>query len=227
MRLILSEKSNISEQVMIFKFSSQKELRFRAGQYLRYELPHDDPDDRGIFRFFTISSAPHEEKIYITTRVLKEGGSSFKKKLSALGPGDSIYAYGPSGDFTLQHEDIPALFIAGGIGITPFRSIILDLFHNNRLKDIYLLYCTGDKIIPFKDTFDGIAQEDKGLNISYVVYPKLCDLDLIEKEVPDFKDRLIYISGPIGMVKSIENTLKDEGISEKNIKLDYFPGYKS
>lgn len=226
MRLTLKEKTSISEDVLRFSFEPEGKIGFKAGQYLRYELDHDDPDERGINRFFTISSAPFEDEIMITTRILKKGGSSFKRRLVNMEPGDDIYAYGPSGDFVVGDGNRSLLFIAGGIGITPFRSIILDLLNSKVEKDIVLLYSSRDKVIPFEGDLDRVQQSGYSLDVHYVIHPEICDLARIIGEVPDWKERMFYLSGPPGMISSIEASLVGRGVSSQNIKLDYFPGYK-
>jgi len=228
MKLTLIKKTTISRGVVAFKFSSGKKLDFKAGQYLRYELEHKDPDERGIFRFFTISSAPFEEYIMLTTRILEEGGSSFKKKLDSLDIGESLYAYGPMGEFVVgDSKQGSMLFIAGGIGITPFRSIILDLDHKGDIEDLRLLYCTKDEPVPFKKEFEKIEKRRKGLSIDYIKPPEICDIDVIKDRSSDFIERKVFVSGPIGMVQSLEKVLKSNGLGENDLKFDYFPGYKN
>jgi len=226
MRLTLKEKIHISESVVRFRFEPEGKIDFKPGQYLRYELDHEGADDRGISRFFTISSAPSEGDITITTRIIKDGGSSFKNRLVNMDLGDEIFAYGPSGDFVVGDDPGPMLFIAGGIGITPFRSMVFEMEKNDINADIVLLYSTRDEIRPFENENNQNQENDYGIDIHYVIHPEVCDMAFIISKVPGLKDRVFYLSGPPGMIRSIEEDLRKQGISDKNIKLDYFPGYK-
>ncbi len=123
LRFVRSQQE--SQGTHSFLFETSEALNFQAGQYLQLTLPHGDVDDRGDTRWFTISSAPHERLLRITTRIARPS-SSFKHALTGLAPGALAQAEGPAGDFTYRDEARPAVFIAGGIGITPFRSILAD-----------------------------------------------------------------------------------------------------
>lgn len=88
-----------SPHVISFYFSTSTKFSFQAGQYLQMTLPHDDVDEGGASRFFTMASAPHEPHIMITT---KQSSSSFKQKLFALKKGDQVRCFGPMGTFVLE-----------------------------------------------------------------------------------------------------------------------------
>ena len=118
-----------------------KEFEFLAGQYIYLTLPKlNYPDPRGATRHFTISSSPTElPKICITTRIRVESG--FKKTLDEVEAGVSIEADAPFGEFTLNENDLtPQVFIAGGIGITPFRSMLKYVFDKKLPIPIALIY---------------------------------------------------------------------------------------
>jgi ferredoxin-NADP reductase len=226
MNLILTVKKKEIDNVYTFIFKSDKNLKFKPGQYMIYRLPHEAPDRRKDKRYFTISAAPFESVIKITTRIAKKEGSSFKKALFGLRRGHSIYARGPSGNFVLKNPQRPAVFIAGGIGITPFRSMLLDLVHHQVPFDICLLYAIGDtKDIVFQKELESMAEENLGLRFYYVVHPKRIDEETIERYVPDYLRRVFYVSGPEPMVEEFEKMLEKMGILRRNIKRDYFPGY--
>lgn len=129
MLLTLVEKIKEAEGVISFVFKPEMPFSWKPGQFLHYTLPHRKSDERGFERFFTIASAPYEQVVYITTRLAKEKGSSFKKALSSLKPGETIEAVGPDGNFVVDDPTEELIFIAGGIGVTPFRAILLDFEH--------------------------------------------------------------------------------------------------
>jgi ferredoxin-NADP reductase len=124
MKLKLSAKRPESPGVVSFIFQPQKPLKWKAGQFLHYVLNHASTDDRGSDRWFTIASAPYEKHVMITTRFTAKKGSTFKKTLKALKAGDTIEVSDLDGDFVVDDPKKNYVFIAGGIGITPFRSIL-------------------------------------------------------------------------------------------------------
>jgi len=161
----------------------------------------------------------------VTTRFMAKGGSSFKKKLISLKAGDSIQASTPRGNFILNDTGQRHVLVAGGIGITPFRSIILDLDYRNILKNIVLFYSNRTSSIVFKHQLDAVDAKRSQFKLIYVIKPEICDVDFIKKNIHDVKDAVYMISGPIGMVRDISRDLVSEGVDKKNIVTDYFPGY--
>src|SRR4051794_32393496 len=158
MQLTLTARHHEGEGCESFQFRTERPLTFEAGQYLRYTLDHPEPDNRGVNRFFTIASAPSEGFVLLTTR-LSTPGSSFKRALSRLEVGAIIEASGPYGRFTYTDRETPAVFVAGGIGITPFRSILMDLLSRPSDADITLLYANRTPEIPFRRLFDDLASK--------------------------------------------------------------------
>ena len=96
------EKIQNTADCFSFFFDSPGTVIFKAGQYMSFMLPHDNPDDRGINRYFTIASAPHEGRIMITTRMAQEHPSTFKKALMSMEKGREITALLPQGKFTID-----------------------------------------------------------------------------------------------------------------------------
>ncbi len=225
MLLTLFEKKQEAKDVMSFKFKSNEPLNWKPGQYLFYTLPNDNPDNRGVTRYFTISSAPFEKHVMITTRISKPS-SSFKKSLLNLKTGEKVEASGPDGDFTIDDPNKNYVFIAGGIGITPFRSIILDLDHKKLPINVQLLYANRNKDIVFKRELKSLAQRNPKFKIKYFINPDRID----EKAFSTFNFQLstfnFFVSGPEPFVESIEKILKGLGIKPLKIKLDFFPGYE-
>lgn len=226
MKLTLKEKIQEASDVFTFVFEPPKPIEFKAGQFLFYTLKHENSDERGENRYFTNSAAPHEGVVRITTRFAAEKGSSFKASLGKFAIGDEIFAMPPDGDFIIEKPAEKMLFLAGGIGITPFRSILLDLGRKKEIKDIVLLYANRNSEIVFKDELGKIAAENPGLKIFYLVDPEKITAETIKKSAPDFSERVFYISGPKPMVKAMEEMIQKElGVVKKKIRTDYFPGY--
>src|SRR3989338_6724385 len=126
--LTLEKIINETPEVKSYYFVADAPINFKAGQFLKYFLSHPESDQRGVSRYFTISSAPQEKTIMMTTKFVPGDGSSFKQALLKIAPGDHIEAEGPSGSFTYQDHLQEVVFVAGGIGITPFRAILMDLY---------------------------------------------------------------------------------------------------
>lgn len=226
MKLTLTHHSPEVAGVETFFFRPEKPLTWKAGQFIHYTLPHSNPDDRGSERWFTISSAPFEQDIHITTRITLPKGSSFKQALLNLKEGDIIEGENPDGEFVIEDPNQNYVFIAGGIGITPFRSILLDLDHNNQPINVTLLYGNRDQNIVFKKELDELAIKHPSLKIHYIVDPQRIDEDTIRQDIPDLNQPIFYVSGPEPMVEAMEKMLMGMGIKDEKIKRDFFPGYK-
>jgi ferredoxin-NADP reductase len=227
MILNFTEKIQNTPDCFSFFFDSSEEVNFKAGQHMNFTLPHDNPDDRGISRFFTIASAPNEGRIMITTRIALENSSTFKKALMNMRKGREITAHPPQGKFIIDDYSKSYVFFAGGIGITPFRSILVDLDYNRKIKEmeIFLLYSNKNNDIVFKDELGLLASRNATFKTRYVISPEVCNIEMIKAEVPNYNDKTYYISGPPGMVKSVAESLAAENIEDSRIKRDFFPGY--
>lgn len=225
MKLKLIDKFNVTSYVITFVWQPESPLTWQAGQYLHYTLPHDSPDDRGIKRWFTIAAPPYEEHPRITTRMAAENGSTFKATLRALEIGDTIEATGPEGDFTVESTDRPIVYIAGGIGVTPYRAILLQLDHDGASIQGRLLYANRNDEYVFREELDAIAAKHEGFEVSYFTDPQHIELEDIQKAASELTSPLYYISGPKPMVEAYKDKLVMAGIPEADIKLDDFPGY--
>ena len=223
MKLKLIDKKKEAADIISFYFEADTAFRWLAGQYLIYSLEHEKKDLRGKQRFFTISSSPFQKDPVITTRILSKAASSFKKRLNSLRIGQFIDAKGPDGDFIVEDLNKDYVFIAGGIGITPFISIIRQLNYDNKKVKITLFYSNRNKQFAFKKDLDEFEHKNPKLKIHYIYSPGRIDKNLLKK----FADRktVFYVSGPDPMVEAVTKTLIEIGISKKNIKEDYFSGY--
>ncbi|MDQ5886432.1 MAG: glycine betaine catabolism [Patescibacteria group bacterium] len=213
----------IAEDIYSFYFSHPAKLRYVAGQFIELTLDHPDVDDRGNKRWFTLSSSPSEELLCITTKVINQC-SSFKKALSGLRPGDRVMISESMGDFILPKDSsIPLVFIAGGIGITPFRSMIQWLADTGSSRDIQLLYFAPDKAhVAF-----GSMLEQPFTSVEYITDGTKLTADEINTRVDDLVNKYVYISGPEPMTEAVVAELLQLGIHKHQLVTDYFPGYIS
>jgi len=217
-----------------FIFKADRKLNFRPGQYLEWTLGLKHPDNRGNRRSFTIASAPTEDEIRLGAKFYPEA-SSFKRALGAMRPGDQIYASQLAGSFVLpKNPKTKLVFVAGGIGITPFRSMLQYLIDRRESREIVVLYGNareGD--IAYTDVLDR-ASDELGIRTIYAVaeaaaptegmHAGFIDAALIRRQVPDYRERTFYLSGPHAMVTTFKRTLREMGVPRFRIKTDFFPG---
>lgn len=209
-------------------------FRYTAGQYIKIKLPLEHPDNRGNSRYFTLSSSPTEEYLMITTRILK---STFKLELGSLKIGTKVNFRGPWGDFVLDEIDKrERVLIAGGIGLTPYRSMMryaTDMRFDNKIR-MFVSYKSEEEIL-FKDEFRQIIKDNSNIKIITTISEPgktwtgekgRINTELLQKHLESLENNVYYIAGPDPMVESLERLLKGEGIAEDNILTDGFPGYK-
>lgn len=238
-KLILKLKKRIKLAPGIYEyvFDANQKVGFNPGQYMEWTLSHNMPDSRGNRRYFTIASSPTEKDIRIGIKFYPES-SSFKNALKELTKKDEIIASQLSGDFTLPKDPHKScVFIAGGIGITPFRSMIKYLLDTCQKRSIIILYAnkTASEII-YKEVFDE-AERKLGIKTIYGLteikkVPKnwtgivgRFDAGFIKQQIPNFKSQTFYLSGPRSMITAFQNTLKKMNVPSEQIIIDYFPGF--
>jgi len=206
------------DNVRTFIFEGNS-LEWVAGQAQAYVLPEAGESEEENERWFTISSAPVEKTINISTRI---SSSKFKQALNALNPGAQVKAHSLSGSFTWEADDNnPVVLVAAGIGITPFRSILLERKALGRPLDCTLLYFNRTNEIPFQKELEAISTEHPGLQIKIIVGQPITAEKILEL-IPGEHKETYYLSGPEPLVNSIGADLKERGVA---IKQDQFPGY--
>lgn len=235
--LTLLEREKIGTDTLEFVFSRPPRFRFRAGQYMEWTIPLRKSDSRGNRRYFTIASAPDEETLRIAAR-FHDHSSEYKTRLAAMEPGDTIVATDLAGEFVLPNDtSIPLVFIAGGIGITPYRSMIAQMQARRETRSVVLLYSNyGPDEIAYRDLFSA-AEQCVGLKTVYTLTDQtrvpdgwrgacgFVDATMIRKAVPDYDTRLLYVSGSQGFVEYVKRALANLGVRRSMIRTDFFPGY--
>lgn len=207
-----------SDGVYTFLFEKEKDLTWHAGQHGLFTITHRKI--KNATRPLTVSSTPAEDVVKITTAI-SDKPSEFKKALLELEEGMKIRMNGPVGSFYLN-DTSPALFIAGGIGITPFRAIVkqLEAEGNGGHKQIKLLYLDSGKSYIYKDEFD----RNTSIDTSYLASREELYLEMDRFITSNNNNAKYYIAGSKSMVDSITSHLKSNGISKRNIKKDAFMG---
>jgi ferredoxin-NADP reductase len=234
--LQLKRRAKLAPDILDFTFKPSQKLDFVPGQYMEFTLGHVHPDSRGNRRYFTLASSPTEGVVRLGVRFYEQG-SSFKRTLYTMGGRGTMLAGSLAGDFTLPDDPERKLaFIAGGIGITPFRSMLKYLVDTRQRRDIVLLYAnrTAQDIV-YKDVL-GEAEVALGTKVVYTLTDAAAiprawtgsrgriSEELLLQTMPDFSDRIFYLSGPPDMVRAHEQVLRKMGVPRSQIKKDFFPG---
>ncbi|MBI5906649.1 RnfABCDGE type electron transport complex subunit D [Candidatus Saccharibacteria bacterium] len=229
------KKVNIAHNSLDFIFRPDRRVSYKPGQYMEWTLTHNNSDSRGNRRYFTLASSPTEEDLRLGVKFYP-GGSSFKKAMLAMDESTPIAAGQLGGDFTLPDDQTKKLaFIAGGIGITPVRSMVKYMLDTNQNRSATLLYSgsTG-KDFAYIDVFSE-AERRKILKATYTITESApqgwhgqtgyINKQMIINQIPDYMDRLFYISGSHSLVTAVSDALHSIGVSRHQIKIDFFPGY--
>ena len=231
--LALVERRKLARGIYEFVFRPDRPLTFSPGQYLEWTLGKVPFDSRGNRRYFTIASAPGEENVRLGVRFY-EKPSAFKRALAALPREGTLSVASLAGDFTLPKDGKRKLaFIAGGIGVTPFASMARHMILSGETRDAVLLYSSRTaEEVAYGDIFARAARE--GLRTVYAITDGpamlpgarqgMIDAAFIGREIPDYRERLFYLSGPPGMVDAMKRALRRLDVPRRSVKTDYFPG---
>lgn len=233
------KKEQLTKDCYTFYFKRTGEERdFIPGQYYEIKLDIENPDERGTDRVFTISSSPTDKEfITITTRIIQ---SSFKLALNQLKEGEMVQFNGPWDDLNFDEKDTsPHVFLAGGIGITPYHSIVKYAIDKqiNTPMTLFVSWKNMDEMV-FDNFFRNAEIELP--NFTYV--PTLTeendvasdvwggelgrvDGNMIKKYVTDVKNSKYFFSGPPAMVKALKETVQQMGVSNEKIIAEEFEGY--
>lgn len=226
--LPLKEKKTIAKDTMSFMFDlAGQEFKFHPGQFvdITIEKPKYE-DDKGNTRAFSIASSPLDEFLMVATRLTD---SSMKKSLSELEIGSLVHIDGPLGSFRFHtDESIPAVIITGGIGITPFRSVIKDATERNSNQKITMIYSNRTQ----EDAvFVGDLEEWQAYNTNFEFFTRWTSEDghvneqFLKKHIKNLAKPIFYVAGSPGMVAGTTKLLIESGVQEDKIKFEEFAGY--
>lgn len=234
-RIKFKDKREIAKDTMAFRWQKPKDFEFRAGQFCYITLiDPPDTDAEGNTRSFSFASAPYEDDLIIATRMRD---TAFKRVLKNLHEESEIKLDAPHGSFTLhKNETIPAVFLIGGIGITPVRSIIAQAIHDKTTHKITLLFSNKTPAdAPFIKDLEGFAEQNS--NFTFVpVYTDVSkenfsgesgyiDGAMLKRYVTDLNEPIYYLAGPAAMVKAMRQIIIETGANEDNIRTEEFSGY--
>lgn len=232
MKLKLVEKKDEAKGTVSFFWEPEKPINYVPGQYFYFTQPAlKYPDPRGATRHFTLSSSPTEGTLLRnTTRIREESG--FKKSLNELPLGAIINGEGPNGTFVLNEQaTTPQIFIAGGIGIAPFRSIIKYAFDKKLEVPIYVIYSNSDSDFAFGAELKEIDAKSDSIKVEFFDSSKSGHLDEIQikKFVENWKLKIencvFWLCGPPPMIDAMEEALSKMKIAFGHVKSEKFTGY--
>lgn len=222
----LINKKEVARGTIAFMFTKPKKFSYRPGHYVDMTIPRIlDPEDPDNIRSFSLTSAPYESSLIITVRIRE---SAFKQTLNALKPGDTVDIEGPKGEFILPNNKLQCLvMLAGGIGITPFYSMLRQCFHEQYIQQFVLLYSNRTHLdAPFLEELTHITSF---LNVTFMpVFTQEGDGHINEALLTRLlgnTDPLYYIAGPPAMVGGMQALLYRLKVSPDRIRLDEFTGY--
>ena len=227
----------IAERTIAFRFEKPANWTFKAGQCLDMTLlDPSETDAEGNTRTFSIASAPHEENLTVATRMRD---TAFKRVLNTMRPGSAVKIEGPSGSLTL-HNNVKrtAVFLAGGIGITPFRSIAFHAAKERLLHRIFLFYSNRrPEDAPFLDELQSLEKENPNYRLiasmtemakshrSWHGEAGPIDKEMLGRYLKGAVSPIYYIAGPPEMVKGMHATINEAGVDDDDIRAEEFAGY--
>jgi glycine betaine catabolism B len=219
----------ITRNIISVRLAKPAEFDFKPGQYIFIAI---GSGENALRKPLSISSSPIDGFLEVTKRLT---GHPFSNALSSLREGDKVRFRGPFGEFTFLGEYKKIGMLSGGIGITPLRSMIK--YTSDKMLDIdIVLLCSNshEDDIPFEEEFEDLRKKISKLNIvNTVTKPGAfwtgitgrITADMIKTHMPDYKDRVFYISGPSKMVDASLNMLRQLNIPEAQIKREFISGY--
>ncbi len=233
----LTKREEIAQGTMAFHFARPVDFQFRAGQSIDVTLlDPPETDAEGDTRAFSIASAPFDSDLMIATRMRD---TAFKRVLRQAALGLKVKIEGPSGSFTLHRKtEKPAVFLAGGIGITPFLSIIRQAAHDKAPHPIYLFYSNRrPEDAAFLDQLSAATKQNAKFHLIATMTEMdkshrewkgetgFINKDLLAKHLPTLEGPIYYLAGPPGMVAAMRRMLTEAGADEDDIRTEEFSGY--
>jgi ferredoxin-NADP reductase len=236
-RIKLKNRRQIAEGTMAFHFEKPEGFVYKAGQFADYTLINPaETDAEGNIRGFSLASAPYEDFLMFATRMRD---TAFKRVLKTMDLGTELTLDAPYGSFTLHNDArIPAVFLTGGIGVTPARSIMLQAAHDKLPHKIFLFDSNNrPEDAAFLDELTEVQKE----NPNYVFVGTMThmekslrpwhgetghiDKEMLAKYIGDLTSPVYYIVGPPAMVETLRNVLNAAGVNTDNIRTEEFTGY--
>jgi ferredoxin-NADP reductase len=231
----IKEKTEVAKRTLLVVFDLEgEEVDFVPGQYFWVELPDRGyHDERGLRRHISIVTSPNERGVLGLATRLRE--SAFKHTLSQLNVGDEVIVEEPKGDYRLPEDTSKEyVFVAGGIGITVFRSMLKYIAEENLPYRITLVYSNRDvESTAFLDELEELEQQIEGLRLvltmtddpSWEGDSRRIDAEFLREQVGDLAGFTYLVAGPPAMVNSVGDSLEEAGVPEAQVLRSRFAGY--
>jgi len=233
----LIKREEIAEGTMAFHFAKPADFQFRPGQSMDLTLLNPpETDAEGNSRTFSIASAPFDNDLMIATRMRD---TAFKRVLRKASPELQVKIDGPGGSFVLHRKsERPAVFLAGGIGITPFVSIIRQAGHDKSPHHMYLFYSNRRlEDAAFLDVLSEATEQNPNFHLIATMTGEdkshrqwkgetgHINKDMLTKHLPSLQGPIYYLAGPPAMVATTRRILIEAGVDEDDIRAEEFSGY--
>lgn len=233
----LKERKEIAEGTMEFYFDKPEGFQYKAGQHIVLKLMNPtETDAEGNDRVLSFVSAPHESDLIVATRMRD---TAFKRTLKTMPLGTEVSIEGPYGSFTLHNDaERPAVFLSGGIGITPFVGMARRAAKEKLPHQIYLFYSNRrPEDSAFLAEFEGMEKENPNFHfigtmtdmekskLSWGGKRSYIDETMLQEQIRDVTKPLYYIAGPPAMVAAMRAVLTKIGANEDNVRTEEFSGY--
>lgn len=233
-RISLIKKTTVADKTMSFYFSKPKGYSYKPGQFAEITLINPQKhDEQGDVREFTLASAPSEDSLMITTRMRK---SVFKQTLANLTHGSEVELSIPYGNFLLPEDQTsPVVMLSGGIGSTPFRSMIVQAHHDSSDRPfVFFSFQQTAGEAAFWSELTAISEQRPQFTFIPVVTKGdndwegevgYLDKKLLHRYVTDVATPLFYLSGSSAFLAGVSQTLLSLGVAPEAIRVDEFAGY--
>jgi ferredoxin-NADP reductase len=223
----LAGHEDLAEGTTAFRFEKPAGFAFTAGQSANFVLIDPPAEPNSARRTFSLASAPYESELLVATRMRE--GSHFKRALKALPAGAKIKLVGPLGDMTLHADPArAAVFIAGGIGITPFRSMLRQAEHDGLGHRLYLAYSNRRREhAAFLEELQALERRNPRFRLLAPMTDAegMLDEEKVKRFAGDAPAPVYYLAGPPAMVEAIKAILARSGVAAGDVRSEEFFGY--
>jgi ferredoxin-NADP reductase len=234
MKATVAEKRDVAKGTLLVLFAVDDYPAYRPGHYFWVELPDRGyQDEKGLRRHISLVTSPTEKGVVGLATRLRD--SAFKQTLAELEVGDEVEVEGPKGSFLLPEDtSVDYVFIAGGIGITVFRSMLRYIADDELPYRLTLVYSNRDReSAPFLDELEELERRIDGLRVVLTMTDqegwegetRQLDAEVLRELLGGLEDKQFLVAGPAPMAEGVSGSLLAAGLPEDSVLADKFSGY--